>query len=73
MRYPVACELDVLVFQQVDSGEVADGVVFEFDAVGDGVYHLLAFEDLDALAAVLLVEVLAQFQAVVLAHWCGLL
>lgn len=46
-------------------------MVLEFDAVGDGVYHLLAFEDLDALAAVLLVEVLAQFQAVVLAHYLG--
>lgn len=46
-------------------------MVLEFDAVGDGVYHFLAFEDLDALAAVLLVEVLAQFQAVVLAHYLG--
>ena len=49
MHLPVACELDVLVFEQVYSQQVSDCMVFQGNAVSYGVDHLLALYHLHAL------------------------
>ena len=70
MRHAVARELDLLVLEEVDPQEVADCVVFEGEAVGDGVDHLAALVDLDVLAGFLQLVLPTEFEAVVLTHQC---
>ena len=69
MGLPVACELDLLVFEEVDAEEVANGVVLEGDAVGDRVDHLLALDHLYVLLRQLLLVVSTDFEAVILVHY----
>ena len=68
MAQPVACEPDLLVPEQVDSQQVAQGVVFWGHAVGCAVLRVLGSQGLDGLPAHPLLLVSAQLEAVILAH-----
>ena len=64
----VTGKFNVFIFKKVDSEEIADGMVFEFNTVSGTVDHFLSFEDFDSLSSGFFVEHFAQFKAVVLAH-----
>ena len=66
---PVACELDLLVFEEVDAEEVANGVVLEGNAVGHRVHHLLPLYHLHVLLRQFLLVVPTYFEAVILVHY----
>ena len=68
MGLSVACELDVFVLEKIDAEEIANGVVFKGNAVGDRVDHFLFFDDFDVFLVELFLVESTDFEAVILIH-----
>ena len=68
MGLPVACKLDLLIFEQIYSEQISNGVVLEGNAVCSRVDHLLALDDFDEVLGLSLFVLSADFEPVVLVH-----
>lgn len=66
----VTCELDVLVFEEVDAHQISNGMVFQGNTIGHAVYHFLPLDDVDSLFGEFLFVMTTQLQSEVLTHKC---